>query len=107
MAIVLKEQGKLDEAMARYEEALRIKKKSLGPEHASVGDTLYNMALVLKKQGNTFQFAYGFGFDRRMAAAASTFDECARIYASAYGPEHAKTKLARLRAKHPLSCVVQ
>ena len=81
VAIVLETQGKLDEAMAMYEEALRITKKNLGPEHAAVGLPLFNVANVLETQGNA-------------AKAASTYEEAARIFTSALGPEHRYTKMA-------------
>ena len=53
MANVLETQGKLPEAMEMYEKALRIEVKALGTEeHASVGDTKYNMALLSEEQGD-------------------------------------------------------
>ena len=51
MAMVLYTQGKLDEAMARYEEARGIYVTAYGPNHALVATTLNNMAIVLFKQG--------------------------------------------------------
>ena len=47
----LDDENKLDEAMAVYEEALRIRRSALGPEAKEVGDTLNNMGVVLEKQG--------------------------------------------------------
>jgi tetratricopeptide (TPR) repeat protein len=51
MALVFKEQGKLDKALETYEQALEIKKANLGPRHTSVAVTLNNMANVFEMQG--------------------------------------------------------
>jgi tetratricopeptide (TPR) repeat protein len=53
MAVVLRSQGKLDDAMELYRKALEIKKKTLGEDHSSVAETYNNMGLVLlDSQGN-------------------------------------------------------
>ena len=43
LAAVLHQLRKFDEAMAVYQRALEIKKRSDGEEHFSVGHTLYNV----------------------------------------------------------------
>ena len=69
MAAVLEQQGRLDEAMRTYQEALRIKKKTLGDEHSSVGDTLYNMALLREGQGRVDEALVLFRQSHRIYAA--------------------------------------
>lgn len=51
MALVLKEQGKLDEAMELYSASLDIYKMAKGDENELVAETYVNMALVMKDQG--------------------------------------------------------
>ena len=43
-------QGKYEDALVRYEQALKIVKKTLGPEHPHVASTLNNMAEVYRAQ---------------------------------------------------------
>ena len=52
MANVLERQGKLDEAMAKYEEALDIYVKAYGPNDADVAMTLNNMAIGSKRKAS-------------------------------------------------------
>jgi pentatricopeptide repeat protein len=51
MAIVLRSQGKLDDAMELHRKALDIKQKTLGEDHSSLADTYNNMANILQSQG--------------------------------------------------------
>ena len=79
-------QGKLDEALELYEQALAIQKAALGDMHTSVADSQFNMALVHKKTG-----------DR--AKAKALFEQSAAICMQAYGPDHRYTTDA-LQAAH-------
>lgn len=45
------DQGRLDDAEAMYERALRGKEKALGPEHTSTLDTVYNLGILYMDQG--------------------------------------------------------
>lgn len=47
-------QGKIDEAESRFERALAIQERTLGPEHSAVATTLVNWAHSLVKQARRF-----------------------------------------------------
>ena len=51
MAVVYRNQGKYEEALAMHEKALSIYLKKLGDDHPDVADTYNNMAGVYDKQG--------------------------------------------------------
>ena len=51
LALVYKSQGKYDEAIELYEEALLIAEKTIGKEHPDYAVSLNNLALVYKSQG--------------------------------------------------------
>ena len=51
MAIVYKNQGKYEEALAMYEKALSISLKKLGDDHPDVATTYNNMANSIQDQG--------------------------------------------------------
>merc|ERR1711935_774479 len=70
--------GKDDAAMELYNRALTIYKKALGEEHSKVGDTCYNMAIVLKRQGN-FDKAFGF------------YQNAFEVYRKFHGETHPET----------------
>ena len=72
MAEKLGEQGKLEETMAMFEEALRMTKKVHGAEHAHVADTLTRMAIVLQLQG-------------KLEEAVAMLEEALRVQKKVYG----------------------
>ena len=61
--------------MARYEQALAITIKTLGPDTPSVGDTFNNIANVLASQG-------------QFEAAMTRFEQALAIRIKALGPDH-------------------
>jgi len=72
MASLLFEQGKLEEAMAMFEKALRVQNNLYGAEHACVADTQYSMAVVLNKQG-------------KLEEAVAMCKEALRVHKKVYG----------------------
>ena len=82
--------GEREAALELYARALAIKEKAYGPDHTSVADTLYNMALLHKAADD-------------VESAKSLFSRCVQIYASSYGSDHSETldaqrQVARLSA---------
>ena len=61
--------------MARYEQALAITIKTLGPDTPSVGDTFNNIANVLASQG-------------QFEAAMTRFEQALAVRIKALGPDH-------------------
>ena len=51
LGIIYGHQGKYDEAIAQYERALRIKENAFGVDHIDTADTILNMGLFYKSQG--------------------------------------------------------
>lgn len=51
LAVVYREQGRLDEAEAMQRRALQSQQDALGPHHPSIANTLKNLALVLERRG--------------------------------------------------------
>ena len=86
---VLRQQGKLDEAMAKYEEARGIYVKAYGPNHADVAMTLNNMAKVLETQG-------------KLDEALAKFREISRIYVDLYGQDHGYVAYAQNKVANVL-----
>eukprot|EP01043_Picozoa_sp_COSAG02_P036972 COSAG02_NODE_2746_length_8108_cov_37.665002_6_plen_91_part_00 len=80
--------GNYDEALRLYDQALKIKMKALGPDHASTATTLNNMAQVHDSQGN---------YDE----ALRLYDQALKIKMKALGPDHAATTRTR-RARDAL-----
>ena len=79
-------QGEHDEALAAWQDALRVRVASLGLEHPSVADTLYSIGQVYEDWS-------------QYESAADNFERCTSIYAAAYGPDHSETLDARHRAE--------
>ena len=79
MANVYNKQGKYDKALEYYEKSLVIKLKKLGDDHPSVADTKYNLALLYKIK-----------LDNKVEAK-KLFEDCVRIYTTAYGEDHPET----------------
>ncbi len=75
MGLVLRKQGQLEAAMVRYEQAVAIKIKALGPDHPSVGGTYMGMANVLQSQG-------------QLEAAMARYEQALAIQIKALGPDH-------------------
>ena len=86
MATVLEKQGKLEEALELYQKSLDTTIRAVGPDHVSVADTKYNMALVQTQQGDK-------------ASAKNCFHEAGLIYSKVYGAEHRMTVQALEQAK--------
>ena len=70
--------GEHQEALQLYDRALKI--KAYGPQHSSVGDTLYNMAVLRKSLGE-------------MAEAKALYLRCEQIYAAVYGADHSRLSM--------------
>eukprot|EP00286_Rhodomonas_abbreviata_P027266 CAMPEP_0181307168 /NCGR_PEP_ID=MMETSP1101-20121128/10722_1 /TAXON_ID=46948 /ORGANISM="Rhodomonas abbreviata, Strain Caron Lab Isolate" /LENGTH=64 /DNA_ID=CAMNT_0023413339 /DNA_START=63 /DNA_END=254 /DNA_ORIENTATION=+ len=51
IANIYKNSGKLDEALAKHEEALQIKLKIFDRDHLDVANSEYNIALLKQEQG--------------------------------------------------------
>ena len=78
-------QGKHDDALATWQDVLQVREQTLGLEHPLAADTLYNMALVHRTQG-------------QHNLEAACFDKCALIRAKVYGDGHIKSDDARKQA---------
>ena len=79
MAIVLKKQGKLEEALELYQKSLGTKIRAVGPDHVSVADTMYNMSIIYKKLGDE-------------AKRLELTRHAHSIYLAAVGPDHPTTR---------------
>ena len=86
IASVLDDQGKPEEALALFHEALVIFEKDLCQDHPLMADTLYNI-------GNAYESQELFEL------AAENFEKCAAIYSKVHGENHSETFDARTRAK--------
>jgi tetratricopeptide (TPR) repeat protein len=75
LANVYQNQGRYDEAIAKYEEALRIDEKTIGCEHPDHAAGLNNLAMVYSKQG-------------RYDEAIAKYEEALRIGEKTIGREH-------------------
>jgi tetratricopeptide (TPR) repeat protein len=75
MAIVLRSQGKLDDAMELYGKALEIKKKTLGEDHSDAAGVYNNMANVLQLQG-------------KLDDAMGLYGKALAIYEKTLGEDH-------------------
>ena len=87
---VLVDQGKYPEALEYYNKSLEIKIKVHGLDHPVAAGTLYNIALVHRRQG-------------RHDLEAECFEKCAVIYGKVHGDAHSETvdawkQVARARA---------
>ncbi len=76
---VLYQQGKLMEAEAMCRKALALRIQALGEEHPDVAQTSWNLALLLKKQGQPQE-------------AKLLWERSLRIYQRVFGPDHQKCK---------------
>ena len=90
MAIVYQKQGKYDEALEYYEKSLNIRLEKLGDDHPDVADTKYNLALLYKNK-----------LDNKVEAK-KLFEDCVRIYTTAYGEDHTETIDAKKKVE---SCI--
>ncbi len=80
-ATVLQMTGKNDEAKDLFERALSMRKKILGDQHPSVGDTLIRLAMMHNEEGS---------YEKALAL----LDSAVSIYTQAYGASHPKSALA-------------
>ncbi len=67
--------GRLTDALRSYEEALRIRRAALGPDHHAVATTLGNIGAVYVAQG-----------DKRRAK--ESFEAAKRIFIKTFGEDH-------------------
>ena len=72
------DQGRLSDAEAMYERALRGREKALGPEHTSTLDAVNNLGNLYAGQG-------------RLSDAEAMYGRALRGYEKALGPEHTST----------------
>ena len=80
-----KELAIYNEAMIHYKQCVKIQEEELGLDHPVAAGTLYNIALVHRKQG-------------RHDLEAECSDKFVVIYAKVYGNEHSETADARKQA---------
>ena len=90
IARVYNKQGKYDKALEYYEKSLNIRLKKLGDDHPDVADTKYNIALLYKNK-----------LDNKVEAK-KLFEDCVRIYTTAYGEDHTETIDAKKKVE---SCI--
>jgi tetratricopeptide (TPR) repeat protein len=83
IAIVLKNQGKFDEALEMYEKALETTVRAVGPLHVDVAKTYNNMAIVERKLGN-FQ------------KALELYEKSLEIKIKSLGGDHASVALTEM-----------
>eukprot|EP00741_Cyanophora_paradoxa_P019219 tig00000215_g18555.t1 len=72
---LLHKMGRASEGIQFLKEALRLRKKALGPEHPNVAVEMQNLANLLHTQGD-------------YAAARPMYEEALRVHRKALGPEH-------------------
>ena len=87
MAVVYDNQGNYDKALEYYEMALDIQLMKLGNDNPDVADTKYNIALLYKNK-----------LDNKVEAK-KLFEDCVRIYTTAYGEDHTETIDAKKKSK--------
>ena len=90
MAIVYNKQGNYDKVLEYYEMSLVIRLKKLGDDHPDVANTKYNLALLYKNKLNN------------KVEAKKLFEDCVRIYTTAYGEDHTETIDAKKKVE---SCI--
>ena len=91
LAILLRRQGKLDEAEQMYQRALTGYEKALGPDHTSTLDTVNNLGALYSDQG-------------KLNEAEQMYQRALLVYQRIYGPSHDRVtatskKLASTRSK--------
>jgi tetratricopeptide (TPR) repeat protein len=79
IAVVLKEQGKLEEALELYQKSLDTRIRAVGPDHASVADTMQNIGIVHGSMGD-------------QASAKECYRKAHAIYQAAFGADHPTTR---------------
>ncbi len=75
---VLSAQSDYENALVHLQKALKIQEVALGPSHAAVADTKYNIACLYRDQGDKVQ-------------ARALFREAAAVYTTVYGADHSET----------------
>jgi tetratricopeptide (TPR) repeat protein len=78
LAILLKQKGRFDDALALYEEALRIKRSKLGAHHTSTLTSMSNLAGLLTALG-------------KHQEARVLYEESLQGHKSALGSQHPDT----------------
>mmetsp|Transcript_44225 Transcript_44225/g.110769 ORF Transcript_44225/g.110769 Transcript_44225/m.110769 type:complete len:134 (-) Transcript_44225:14-415(-) len=82
IGVTLRVSGRVEEALEKHEKALDIRLSKLGEGHVDVARTRYNMAVILRQQGDA-------------ARARELLEGCAEVYGKVYGPEHSETADAK------------
>ena len=78
IANLLDDMGKPEEAMELYQEVLRVRVATLGPEHPAVGETYYNITCAHSLAGSisdalaNFESAVSAGYSNRQHAYSNT-----------------------------------
>ena len=75
IAVVLWKQGKLAEAMELYQEVLRVRVATLGPEHPDVAATYLNMGAACNEMG-------------KYVEAIEYYSSALSIFEKVHGPDH-------------------
>jgi hypothetical protein len=57
LAVILRNQGKFEEAAARQQEVVERSQNKLGPDHANTLPAMSNLAAILRDQGKATQAA--------------------------------------------------
>jgi len=77
IAVIIGQQGQLDEALKMQIKALKIRNRTLGEDHVSVGDSLHDIAIVYGSQGD---------YDE----ALEMYEEALAVYTRALGIDNHK-----------------
>jgi len=77
-------QGRLDEAQQYLEEALSIRQRALGDDHHLTAQSLAQLGIILKDQGDT-------------ARARTCYERALAIFEAQFGPEYAELEEVRER----------
>ena len=89
IAVIIGQQGQLDEALKMQIKALKIRNRTLGEDHVSVGDSLHDIAIVYGSHGDHDE-------------ALEMFEEALAVYTRALGinnHENARVHQSIARAK--------
>ena len=78
LALCASERGEPGRALERYDEALALEERGLGPDHIDVAQTLNNRGSALRRLG-------------RFAEARESYDRARAIRVAKLGPEHPDT----------------
>ncbi|KAI9889078.1 MAG: hypothetical protein M1814_005801 [Vezdaea aestivalis] len=86
LGLLYSDQGKLAEAEAMYQRALKGYEKALSPDHMSTSDTAYNLATLYQQQENYKE-------------SIALFQQAESGYRTTFGSQHPKTVAALTRVE--------